>query len=154
MYRRAISPLALMACAFLAACGGGGGSSCESPPDIAGPWSGTINDSAAGSGRLSVSFDQSQCSLGGSWQTAFAAPDASGSGTVTGDADGSSVSFTLVTKTPGACGYQATGALQGSDEISASFATVGSNCASNGNLDILRQSTVTPTAMPTATPSP
>ena len=145
-----------------AACGGGGGggSSCENPPDLTGPWSGVINDSRAGGGTLTVTFNQTDCALGGGWQTAFANPSSNGNGNLSGSADGTAVSFTLITQVQGACGYKASGALQDGSEIAATFSTIGNNCASDGTLDIIRLATPTPistatmSASPTPTPTP
>jgi len=150
MYR--LWPMVAWLC-LAAACGGGGGggSSCESPPDLTGPWSGVLNDSRAGGGTLMVTFDQTDCTLGGGWQTVFANPSSNGSGNLIGSADGTAVSFSLLTQAQGACGYQASGTLKGGNEIAATFATVGNNCASDGTLDIVRL--VTPTPIPTATMS-
>jgi hypothetical protein len=147
---------AVSACLWMAACGGGGGggTTCTSPPDVAGTWSGVINDSRAGGGTLTVVFDQTDCALAGQWQTAYANPASNGSGTVSGTAEQTTVSFTLLTQAPGACGYQVNGTLQGTNEIQGTFSTVGNNCASTGSLDVTRRVTPTPVATATATPEP
>lgn len=133
-----------------AACGGGGGgSSCDSPLSVAGSWSGSVTDDQAGGGSLAIGFTQAGCSLGGSWQATFSDPTLSGSGSLTGSASRTGLSFTLLSPAPGTCGYQAEGSPSGANEIAGSYATVGTSCARNGTFDILRQ--VTPTAVPTAT---
>lgn len=143
----------LAAAIVAAACGGGGGKSiCGSPPAIAGPWSGVLNDSAAGGGTLAIDFDQSDCSLGGTWQTSFPDVSLSGSGTITGNADGTDVTISLLTRVSGSCNYRVTGALQGTNEISGNYSTFGTSCARSGTFDVLSQAT--PTAQPTATASP
>jgi hypothetical protein len=140
------------------ACGGGGSAPCVSPPAIAGDWSGTIANDEAGGGRLEISFDQSACALGGTWRAQYADPANDGSGGVQGTADGSDISFDLLTPVAGACGYRATASLDGPDEMTGQFSTVGLHCTASGSFNILRQSTPSPTApamaMPTATPAP
>jgi hypothetical protein len=112
-----------------------------------------LTDDQAGGGALAVSFSQSECSLGGTWQATFSSPTFNGSGTITGSASGSDVSFTLLSAAPGTCGYQSVGALEGANEIAGTYATIGSNCARGGTFDILRQVTATPTSTTTQTPS-
>lgn len=143
--------------AIFAACGGGGGGpSCGSPPSIAGPWAGVLNDSDAGGGNLAIDFDQSGCSVGGSWQTSFPDTSFDGSGTITGSADGTAVTISLLTQAPGSCNYKVTGTLRDSSEIAGSYSTFGTSCARSGTFDVLSQATPTPesTATPSPTPTP
>jgi len=143
---------ALLVALLLAACGGGGGSSCSAPPAIAGTWSGAINDSRAGGGTLTIGFTQSACALGGTWQTQFSDPSSDGSGTLSGNADGTQVSLNLMVLTASGCGYQATGTLTGANTIGGTFGTVGTNCNSTGTFALHLQSTSVPTPVPTPTP--
>ena len=143
---------ALLVALLLAACGGGGGSSCSAPPAIAGTWSGAINDSRAGGGTLTIGFTQSACALGGTWQTQFSDPSSNGSGTLSGNADGTQVSLNLMVPTAADCGYQASGTLSAPDSIGGTFGTVGNNCNSTGTFGLRLQSTAVPTPIPTQTP--
>lgn len=153
---RALVLLAATPLVLAVACGGGGsdGSSCEAPPDIAGAWSGSLTDDQAGGGTLALSFSQNECALGGTWQATFSSATFDSSGTITGSASGDTVSFTLLSPAPGTCGYHANGSLDGANEISGPYSTIGTNCSRSGTFDILRQITATPTALGTSTATP
>jgi len=149
--------LATVFCALAAAaCGGGSSSPCSNPPAIAGDWSGTILSDTTGGGRLTISFNQTACSLGGAWSAQFADPANDSSGSVQGTADASSISFDLVTPVTSACGYSATASLNDPNEMTGQFSTIGLHCTGEGSFSLLRQATpsATVTPMPTATPPP
>jgi len=137
-----------------AACGGGSSSPCSNPPAIAGNWFGTILSDATGGGRLTISFTQTACTLGGAWSAQFADPADSGSGSVQGNADASGISFDLVTPVTSACGYSATASLNDPNEMTGQFSIVGLHCTGEGSFSLLRQATPSATSMPTATPMP
>ncbi len=99
-----------------------------------------------------MSFTQAGCALGGSWQADFAGTAFDGSGSVSGTQQGDGASITFLTTVPGSCGYRADGTFDGDNEISGTYATVGTSCARSGSFDLLRA--VTPTPVPTATSSP
>jgi hypothetical protein len=152
---RAVFLLGAALCASTVfACGGGGSAPCTSPPAIAGDWSGTIANDEAGGGRLTISFDQSACALGGTWRAQYADPSNDGSGTVQGTADGSDISFDLLTPVAGACGYRVAASLDDANEMTGRFSTDGLHCTASGSFNLLRQSTPSPTASATATPTP
>jgi hypothetical protein len=144
---------ALCAC-VVSACGGGGGSSCADPPAIAGDWSGTILNDEAGGGSLSISFNQTSCTLGGTWRAQYSDPADDGSGSVQGTADVSGISFDLLTTVTSACGYRSTASLDDPDEMTGQFSTLGIHCTASGSFNLLRQSTPSPTPMPSTTPTP
>jgi hypothetical protein len=149
--------VALCACAAFA-CGGGGDAPCSNPPAIAGDWSGTIANDEAGGGRLTISFVQAACSLGGTWRAQYADPEDDGSGSVQGTADASGISFDLLTPSASACGYHVAASLNDPDEMTGQFSTDGLHCTASGSFNLLRVSapspTATPAPSPTATPVP
>jgi hypothetical protein len=149
--------LATALCALAAAaCGGASSSPCSNPPAIAGDWSGTILSDTTGGGRLTIRFDQTECTLGGAWSAQFADPADDSSGSVQGTADASGISFDLVTPVISACGYGGTASLDDPNEMTGQFSTTGLHCTGEGSFSLLRQATpsVTVTPMPTPTPSP
>ncbi len=154
LYRPAVLLAATLCVCAVYACGGGSSASCTNPPAIAGDWSGTILNDAAGGGTLAISFDQTSCTLGGTWSAQYADPVDDGSGNVQGTADESAISFDLLTPVTSACGYHATASLSGADEMTGQFSTVGLHCTASGSFNLLRRSTSSPTAMPSATPMP
>src|SRR5262249_29209933 len=126
--RQAVWLAAVLFALAAAACGGGSSSPCSNPPAIAGDWSGTILSDTAGGGRLTISFDQAACTLGGAWSAQFADPADSGSGSVQGTADASGISFDLVTPVTSACGYSATASLNDPNQMTGQFSTTGLHC--------------------------
>jgi hypothetical protein len=153
-YRQALWLAAAFYALFASACGGGSNSSCADPPTLAGDWSGTILDDAAGGGTLTIRFDQAACTLGGAWSAQYADPADDGGGSLQGTADSSGISFDLVNPVTSGCGYSVTASLSNPDEMSGRFSTIGLHCTATGSFNVLRRSTPSPTAMPVATATP
>jgi hypothetical protein len=154
-YRQAVWLAAALYALATSACGGGSSSSsCTNPPALAGDWSGTILNDTAGGGTLTISFNQTACTLGGAWSAQYADPADDGSGSVQGTADASGISFDLVNPVTSGCGYTVTASLPDPDEMTGQFSTIGLHCTASGSFDLLRRSTASPTAMPMATAMP
>lgn len=148
---------ALLLC-LAAGCGGGGGGGCPNPANIAGDWSGSVanDDFARGApGSVQASFAMSACNVTGtSWSFSFAtAPQLNQTFTVTGSAQGTSVSLDL-RNTSTLCDFQVTGILVSSTEISGTYSTT-ADCSQSeaGSFDITLQARPTPT-IAVATPTP
>jgi len=153
-HRQAVWLAAAFCALAAAACGGGGSSPCANPPALAGDWSGTILNDTAGGGTLTISFAQTACTLGGAWSAQYTDPTDDGSGSVQGTADGSVISFDLVNPVTSGCGYRVMASLSDPDEMTGQFSTIGLHCTASGSFNLVRRSTPSPTAMPTATPTP
>lgn len=84
----------------LTACSSGGG---PAPFNYGGQWSGTIQDSVAGSGTITATLTQSGSSIGGTWQATFLAGVNGGS--AVGVINGSQVALELHPSDAMACPY-------------------------------------------------
>ena len=153
-YRQAVWLAAALYALAASACGGGSSSSCTNPPALAGVWSGTILNDTAGGGTLTISFNQTACTLGGAWSAQYADAADDGSGSVQGTADASGISFDLVNPVTSGCGYSVMASLSDPDEMTGQFSAIGLHCTATGSFNLLRRSTPSPTPMPTATPTP
>jgi hypothetical protein len=102
------------------------------PPDIAGDWSGELNDLDLGVDGVTVTIKQKGTKLKGSWNSDF------GYGGISGTIDSSGI-LKLDMKDGGSCHLSAVGILVGSNEISATYKV--KNCdkyvrGDHGTLDI------------------
>jgi hypothetical protein len=100
------------------------------PPDVQGAWCGTLNDSRAGSGGITMTISQNRSKLSGVWTS-----DLAGSGTFKGKISGNAVSFTLRQK-GSACRAAVTGTLVQSGEMTGSYSIFGCHQADGGTFDI------------------
>ena len=127
---------------FAAAC------STPSTPTVTGQWSGTIADSAAGSGTLQATIAQSGSQLTGTWTSAFA--NASNGGTVSGNLSGSTVSLTLTPGNSPTCAISLTTTvlylspmLATQPVIAGPYASVNCGAAVTGSLTLTEQTPIT-----------
>jgi hypothetical protein len=102
------------------------------PPDIAGDWSGELNDLDLGVDGVTVTIKQKGTKLKGSWNSDF------GYGGISGTINSSGI-LKLYMKDGGGCHLSAVGMLVESNEISATYQV--KNCAKDvkgdhGTLDI------------------
>jgi hypothetical protein len=163
---RAYAGLAIIFSVFSACGGGGGGPPCVPTIDLSGIWSGTAtgDDVARGEpGTIAATITQSACTLGGTWTVTFADASLDRQLEITGNSpQAASVVFDLKQcvgaggscDTVDTCDFLATGSLVSATEISGSY-TTGVNCSfsESGSFDIALQSRLTPTPVPTITPT-
>lgn len=124
----ASSALALMF--LLAACQSSAGFS------YGGSWVGTINDSVAGRGTMTVSMSQFGSQVKGSWTATYASSAAGGS--LTGTVSGTSVVMSLVPSNSSLCPYNAVTNLVGST-LSGNYTAYNCSKTITGTLTITKQ---------------
>ena len=71
--------------------------------DLTGTWTGTITDSVAGIGALSLTITQTASQLTGTWQSTFADPTNTNGGSLSGSVAASSIALVLFAAQPQAC---------------------------------------------------
>jgi len=106
------------------------------PFNYAGQWTGTIQDSVAGSGVVSVTFTQSGSDIGGTWQATFAA--GSNGGTAVGAINGAQVILELYPSSVSACPYRLVATRSGST-LSGNYAAFNCTGTITGTLAITKQ---------------
>lgn len=104
-----LAALALLLTVLSACTSGGGGPAAF---DYSGQWTGTIQDSIAGTGTVSASLAQSGNQLGGTWSATFNAGNNGGS--LTGVITGNSVVIELYPSNPSLCPYRVVANRSGS----------------------------------------
>ena len=71
--------------------------------DLTGTWTGTITDSVAGIGALSLTITQTASQLTGAWQSTFADPANTNGGSLSGSVAAASIALVLSAAQPQAC---------------------------------------------------
>lgn len=89
----------------IAACGGRGASVTQAQSSLSGTWSGTTQDSLAGSGSLVFVIQQRGSGLTGTWNVTYADPGFDGSGSVSGTVSGADVQMTFAPASPSPCDF-------------------------------------------------
>ncbi len=101
----------------------------SAPPNMAGSWSGMLNDNILGSGTISATVNQNGVSLTGLFTDSFGRL-----GQVFGVIIGSTVYFDLVPSMAEACTFSATGSLNG-NTLSGTYNTVSCSVTDSGTFN-------------------
>jgi hypothetical protein len=116
----------IAAAAVLAACAGKS-STAPTPAEIAGSWTGPVNDAIQGTGTLSFSLAQTGDSVTGTWSITYADSTADVSGRAAGDVNGSTISILLRPSNPPTCQYgpfEIAASVTGPSAISGTYSSV------------------------------
>lgn len=110
-----------------------------SEADLTGAWTGTLIDSSAGTGTLSLTITQNTSQLTGTWQTTFADSRNNSGGTLSGSVSETSTALVLSAAEP-ACSLTVAVTRDSTDDKHFTGTYVTFNCArtSNGTLDVRR----------------
>jgi hypothetical protein len=118
----------------LISCGGGD----DNELHLRGTYTGTVQDSRAGTGTIQITLAQSDSSVTGTVQTTFANSQFNNSGTFTGTVSGSSVTITFSPSNPTSCPYNATLTVNG-NQLTGTYATFNCTVAASGSITLTRQ---------------
>lgn len=120
-------------------------SACESSspsapvvPNVAGTWTGTVNDAVTGQGTVRLTITQSGSSLAGTWATTYAIVSKNNSGSLTGTATSTNVTATLIPTSPTACPFTAVASRNG-NAMSGTYATFNCAMAVSGSINVSKQ---------------
>lgn len=152
-----VTAAALSGVLAAAGCGSGdddgAGGGCVNPPDLAGNWSGTVDDDVCGPGTVALTISQNGCAVGGTWSSSFANSDCNNGGSISGDADGGALDGELIPGDPDNCTLDVAGAVSaGDDQVSGTYATIDCTQSGGGSFTITKQGAPAPTATPTQEP--
>jgi hypothetical protein len=110
--------------------------------NVTGTFRGTIQDSIAGTGTITVTLAQDDSDLIGTYQTTFADPRNNSAGSVEGEVQGNAVTLTATPSVtpfvPTACPFNVTAIVNG-DQISGTYAAFNCTVAVSGSLTLTRQ---------------
>lgn len=109
---------------LLAACGSSGGGSASF--DYSGTWTGTIQDSVAGQGNVTLTMTQNGDDLAGTWESTFA--EGTNGGSAVGVVNGNEVVLELHPSQATACPYNVVATRSG-DTLSGNYSAF--NCTAN-----------------------
>jgi|HubBroStandDraft_6_1064221.scaffolds.fasta_scaffold235791_2 hypothetical protein len=101
----------------------------SSPPNVAGTYSGTIEDHRFGAGTISATISQNGSKLSGPWSSSF------GSGTLKGKVS-SKGTISARLKLKGGCGLNMHGTFENGDEIAGVYTVTGCGKADHGTFDM------------------
>jgi hypothetical protein len=132
--------LAMLIWVVLAGCGGDDDD--KNDANVTGTFRGTIQDSIAGTGTITVTLAQDGNDLRGTYQTTFADPRNNGAGSVDGEVHGNGVTLTaspsVTSFVPPACPFNVTAFVNGA-QISGTYAAFNCTVAVSGSLTLTRQ---------------
>src|SRR5215831_13362630 len=108
--------------------------------DLTGTWTGTITDSVAGIGTLSLTITQTASQLSGTWQSTFADSANNTGGNLSGTVADSSTALLLAAAQPQACSFTVAVKRDNADtsHFTGTYVAVGCTRAESGNLDVRR----------------
>jgi hypothetical protein len=117
----------------------------QSGPDgvqsLTGVWTGTVTDSGAGTGALSLTLTQVAVGVTGTWSVTFPGTTANRSGSVGGTLGGSVISLFLTPSVPLGCGLSGTLAVSATLEngrLSGTYVAFDCTDTTTGSLDVSR----------------
>jgi ABC-type glycerol-3-phosphate transport system substrate-binding protein len=137
MKRRMVIGLLSAAMLFLSACAGGSGGGSTPSFSYSGTWTGTINDSLAGAGTITVTLVQAGSNIAGTWQALFPAVGGSNGGNIVGVIDNTQVLAQLNPSDPTTCPYDVV-AVRSGNTLSGTYAAFDCTIAVTGALVVSR----------------
>ena len=110
--------------------------------DLTGTWTGTITDSVAGIGTLSLTMTQTATQLTGTWQSTFADPTNNNGGNLSGSVAAASIALVLAAAQPQACSLTVavTRDNEPADHFTGTYVAFNCARAQNGSLEVTRHS--------------
>jgi hypothetical protein len=115
------------------------GCSGDDEPDLTGTWTGTIQDSVAGTGTALFTFSQTGTNVNGTWQFTFQNPVNNSGGNLSGTAGDPAIALTLFAAQSQACSFTVVANFDDNDHFTGTYTAF--NCAllPSGSLDVTRQ---------------
>ena len=117
------------------------GCSGDDDPNLTGTWTGTLQDSLAGTGTALFTFSQTGTNVDGTWQFTFPNPVNNSGGILSGTAGDPSIALTLSASQAQSCSFTVVANFDDDDDDHFTGTYTAFNCArtQNGSLDITRQ---------------
>ena len=117
------------------------GCSGDDEPTLTGTWTGTIQDSVAGTGTALFTFSQTGTNVNGTWQFTFQNPANNNGGTLSGTAGNPAIALTLFAAQSQACSFTVVANFDEDDKGHFTGTYTARNCSplQDGNLDVHRQ---------------
>jgi hypothetical protein len=108
-------------------------------PNLTGTWTGTIQDSLAGTGTALFTFSQTGSNVSGTWQFTFQNLVNNAAGTLSGTAGDPAIALTLSAAQPQACSFTVVANFDDDDHVTGTYTTFNCTLSQSGSLDVNRQ---------------
>ena len=108
-------------------------------PPLTGTWTGTIQDSLAGTGTALLTFSQTGSNVSGTWQFTFQNLVNNAAGTLSGTAGDPAIALTLSAAQPQACSFTVVANFDDDDHVTGTYTTFNCTLSQSGSLDVNRQ---------------
>ncbi len=117
------------------------GCSGDDDPNLTGTWTGTIQDSLAGTGTTLFTFSQTGTNVNGTWQFTFSNPTNNNGGTLSGTAGNPAIALTLFAAQSQACSFTVVANFDDddNDHFTGTYTTFNCTLLQSGSLDVHRQ---------------
>jgi len=115
------------------------GCSGDDEPDLTGTWTGTIQDSVAGTGTALFTFSQTGTNVSGTWQFTFQNPVNNSGGSLSGTAGDPAIALTLFAAQAPACSFTVVANFDDDDNFTGTYTAFNCTLLSSGSLDVHRQ---------------
>lgn len=121
-------------------CEGGDDDDGNAPPavNVSGNFAGTVSDSIAGNGTLTLSLSQNGNNVSGTFQSRFANPASNNSGSVNGTVSGTTLELTVTPSNPNSCPFRVVGQATGT-QATGTYAAFNCSAAVSGTVTLTRQ---------------
>jgi|SwirhirootsSR3_FD_contig_51_1024155_length_6464_multi_4_in_0_out_0_1 hypothetical protein len=118
----------------LLGCSGG-----DDAPNLTGTWTGTIQDSVAGTGTALFTFSQTGTNVSGTWQFTFQTPTNNNGGNLSGTAGDPAIALTLFAAQSQACSFTVVANFDDDDHVTGTYTAFNCTLLPSGSLDVHRQ---------------
>lgn len=107
--------------------------------NLTGTWTGTIQDSIAGTGVFLFTFTQTDMTVTGTWQSTFVDPANNNGGPLSGTVGDPSIALILSTSRPPACSFTVAANRDNENHFMGTYTAFNCSSAQGGSLDVNRQ---------------
>ena len=108
-------------------------------PSLTGTWTGTVQDSLAGTGTALFTFSQTGTNVNGTWQFTLQNPANNSRGNLSGTAGDPAIALTLFAAQSQACSFTVVANFDGNDHFTGTYTAFNCTILPSGSLDVHRQ---------------
>ena len=115
------------------------GCSGDEERNLAGTWTGTVQDNIAGVGTILFTFSQSDAKVTGTWQSTFAESANNNGGTLSGTVGDPAIALVLTSTRSQACSFTVAANRDDENHFTGTYAAFDCARIESGSLDVTRQ---------------
>ena len=133
LWRRYAQSIVLALALALLGCGG------DDVPNLAGVWTGTLQDNFVGTGSILLTIGQHDTQLTGTWQSTFPDPSNNNGGDLSGTVNEPSLALVLSAANSKDCSFTVSAHIDDDHHFSGTYTPFNCSRPQGGNLDVTRQ---------------